>query len=432
MKNQTVQSLNKTALAAALLLELSAGAHAATINVDNSSCTLSAAITAANTDTATAGCTAGSGDDVIELPAESTITLNTELPAIINNLTINANGSSITRNNSATNDFSIISGGQLGVLPKITINDAQISGGINAYNNGGGINLFAASLVLNRSTVTDNTGGGVAVVLGPDSKVNNSHIFNNITAVGYDSNYYGGGLAVSGGNMLIENSTIANNQASSASLQGGGLYLTSYRGATSVEVINSTISGNSSTLNGGGVALYKSIDSELVVSFIHTTIINNSSTNGGGIFNDEAMLTINASLLAGNTATMGGNNVKSTNTSVTTSNYNLFGYNSDAGLQGVTLGGNDIVPVTANLSEIIDTALANNGGTTPTHNLPENSLAVDAIVLGNCTVAFDQVGFIRGNDGNGDTLNGCDLGALEFQPILVDLIFYNGFEPTKN
>ena len=62
----------------------------------------------------------------------------------------------------------------------------------------------------------------MALVLGPDSIVNNSHIFNNVTAVGYDANYYGAGLAVSGGNMLIENTTIANNQAISASLQGGG------------------------------------------------------------------------------------------------------------------------------------------------------------------------------------------------------------------
>ena len=97
----------------------------------------------------------------------------------------------------------------------------------------------------------------MALVLGPDSIVNNSHIFNNVTAVGYDANYYGAGLAVSGGNMLIENTTIANNQAISASLQGGGVYLTSFGGATSVTLTNSTISGNTASSDGGGMALYE-------------------------------------------------------------------------------------------------------------------------------------------------------------------------------
>src|SRR5262245_33928290 len=55
----------------ALMLALGQpSAHAATITVNNS-CTLVDAITAANTDTATGGCPAGSGEDTIELPAGS-------------------------------------------------------------------------------------------------------------------------------------------------------------------------------------------------------------------------------------------------------------------------------------------------------------------------------------------------------------------------
>ncbi len=428
MKKNTAQSLAKTALAAALILELGAGAHAATINVDNSSCTLADAITAANTDTAVASCVAGNGDDEIELPAESTITLNTELPAIVNNLTINANGSTLTRNNNAPNDFSIISGGQLGVLPRITINDAQISGGVNTYNNGGGINLFAASLVLNRSTVSDNTGGGVAVVFGPDSHINHSTLSDNVTAMGYDASYYGAGLAVSGGSMLIENTTIANNQANSASLQGGGLYLTSFQGTTSVTVTNSTISGNSASSSGGGVAAYEYPGTSLTVNITNTTIINNSAGSGGGIFNDGAMLTINSSLMAGNTANAVGDNINSSEPLLISSDYNLFGFNNNAGLSGVTLGTNDIVPSASNLSEIISPILADNGGATPTHNLSENSPAIDAILPGNCSTANDQTGFIRGNDGNDDMLAGCDIGAVEFQPIRPDLIFKDNFE----
>src|SRR5215212_3444143 len=60
----------------ALLWALGQGpALAATINVDGTTCTLVAAITAANNDTATGGCTAGSGADTLVLPIASTQTL---------------------------------------------------------------------------------------------------------------------------------------------------------------------------------------------------------------------------------------------------------------------------------------------------------------------------------------------------------------------
>lgn len=63
----------------ALLLALGeAPAFAATIPVDGIGCTLVDAITAANSDNAVGGCTAGSGTDTIVLPAAGSTTL-TEL-----------------------------------------------------------------------------------------------------------------------------------------------------------------------------------------------------------------------------------------------------------------------------------------------------------------------------------------------------------------
>jgi hypothetical protein len=56
-------------LAAAIALALSGPAAAATLTVDNVSCDLSSAIIAANTDTATGGCPAGSGADPLNLTA---------------------------------------------------------------------------------------------------------------------------------------------------------------------------------------------------------------------------------------------------------------------------------------------------------------------------------------------------------------------------
>jgi hypothetical protein len=60
----------------ALLLALGqTPALAATISANVTTCTLVDAITAANSDAATGGCSAGSGTDTIRLPANSTHTL---------------------------------------------------------------------------------------------------------------------------------------------------------------------------------------------------------------------------------------------------------------------------------------------------------------------------------------------------------------------
>ena len=77
-----INQFKKTALLSALLLEFSSGVQAETIIVDNSVCTLADAIVAANEDEATGGCIAGSSSDIIELPDNSIIELETVLPAI--------------------------------------------------------------------------------------------------------------------------------------------------------------------------------------------------------------------------------------------------------------------------------------------------------------------------------------------------------------
>ena len=71
-----------TRITLAVLLVLSHPLWAATIIVDETSCTLGDAITAANTDAAVGGCTAGSGADTIELTTDVTLT-----EAVIANLT---------------------------------------------------------------------------------------------------------------------------------------------------------------------------------------------------------------------------------------------------------------------------------------------------------------------------------------------------------
>lgn len=61
---------------------------------------------------------------------------------------------------------------------------------------------------------------------------------------------------------------------------------------------------------------------------------------------------------------------------------------------------------------ILDTTLKNNGGLTQTHNVVAGSPAIDA--AGACESGTDQQGFFLPLDGNGDSVNACDSGALEF------------------
>jgi hypothetical protein len=89
-------------------------AFAATINVGRG-CTLVDAITSANTNTATGGCTDGSGADTLALPAGSTQTLtvvnnaDNGLPVIMSAIIIQGNGSTIRPGPTALHFASLMS-----------------------------------------------------------------------------------------------------------------------------------------------------------------------------------------------------------------------------------------------------------------------------------------------------------------------------------
>lgn len=145
-RRRLLRRLKQSLASLALLLALGqAPALAATILVDGTTCTLVHAITAANTDTATGGCPAGSGADTIVLPANSTITLTSVnnsyygsyngLPRITSEIIIEGNGSTILRDSSAP-DFRMF---EVLRLPggNLTLNNTIISGGKMVI--GGGI-----------------------------------------------------------------------------------------------------------------------------------------------------------------------------------------------------------------------------------------------------------------------------------------------------
>jgi hypothetical protein len=185
-------------LGAALLLAMgrSPTAHAATITV-SPVCTLRDAITAANTDTATGGCLAGSGADTIVLSgdtyaysAEFAPGSGNALPAISSEITIEGHGSTISRSGTS-DDFRILYVGPDGDL---TLNETTISGGSTSARGGGILNLGV--LTVNNSVISGNSarwGGGISndAFDYDDSTLT----LNNSTVSGNSAEMGGGGIS---------------------------------------------------------------------------------------------------------------------------------------------------------------------------------------------------------------------------------------------
>jgi len=254
---------------ATLALWLALGALpalAATIPVGGG-CTLVDAITAANTDTATGGCPAGSGADTILLPPGSTQTLTevnndtfgpTGLPVVESVITLAGQGSTILRAEGAP-EFRLLAVRSTGDL---MLQDTTVRGGApSGYYRGGGVANFGTLTVTN-STITSNTG------------------------------FEGGGVWNYFGNVTVLNSTITGNSAG----VGGGVW-----NSGTLTVTNSTITGNTAS-NYSGVANFGTL------TVAHSTISGNTAHygRGGGMTNFGGTLTMTHSTISGNTAPEGG------------------------------------------------------------------------------------------------------------------------------
>ncbi|KAA3639815.1 MAG: hypothetical protein DWP95_09720 [Proteobacteria bacterium] len=409
--------IKQTALVSALLLELT-GAQGATIIVDGTTCSFADAVVAANTDTATGGCSAGAGADILELT--SPVINVTARADIESDVTINGNGATIQSNGSY---FMMLSVGYYS-SGKLTLNDTTVQGGYHPYNWGAGVRAYNGSLNINRSTFTNNTGGAVLFSPGTSGSIKQSTISDN---QGANADWYSGAISISGANVTIEDSTISNNSTISTSSGGGGLYITDYLSPLQLTISNTTISGNTAEKYGGGICHEDSGNGSTVVLNNVTLINNHSNTYTGGLYNDSANMTINQSLISGNTATepAGTEIYLFGSGQIDVNNYNIIGLNSNAGVAGVSLGASDIIPTETSLTDIVDVNLANNGGMTPTHNLNPTGPAVDVIPSAFCQLTHDQTGIARPIDGNNNGTTECDVGAVEFY---VDIIFKDGFD----
>lgn len=393
-------------------------ALAATIDVSET-CTLIRAINSANNDAGIGGCTAGSGEDKIVLPADSTQTLTaavndatfgpTGLPVIRSEMTINGRGSTIRRASSAP-DFRILAVVNTGnlTLQRTTLTGGSLPGEYIGKHGGGLVNygmLTVTDSTISRNFAVDNGGG---VYNAGTLMVDNSTISGNVTA-------FNGGGVNNIGTFRLTSSTISDNRGSD---QGGGL-----DNLGTAFLTNSTISGNRAYNGGPGGGIVNQGN----LTITNCTISGNTgvSFGGGGVAN-AGVLTLTRTLVSGNTlrdpAQRGAAQEIGDRGTIMANNFNLFGHRELTTAQaigGFTPGARDITATAGGttpttLGAILNTTLANNRGPTQTHILVAGSPAIDGVRNSSCPPPnTDQRGVTRPQNGDNDNLARCDIGAVE-------------------
>ena len=344
------------------------------------------------------------------------------------------------------------SGGGIFTLENLELSDSKISGNA-AVISGGGIYSSGARLVINDSTIEDNSaflpvavstseGGGIATV-GTTVEINDSVIANNSSSLG------GGGINAIDSQISIFNGSITDNfglDAGGISAINSTINLETVRvadnatgifegsGAIKLDsdsVLNlnrSIISGNfgenpENPLPPGSEAFASGIGNAGIANIIDSTINNNTGI-GFGVRNSGELNIINSTFSGNDNA-----GINSQDGTVAISNSTIAdgitGLSFDADdstaniFSSILVNDSEEIAIddnnnlTGNFSSLLLGELQDNGGATPTIALLENSPAIDAGSNPN-DLAFDQrgEGFER-TIGN----NGTDIGAYEVQAV---------------
>ena len=200
--------------------------------------------------------------------------INAETTTFISGVTIT--------NGNPTNDEPIdglFNGGGILARGPLTLSDSVVTTNENPIGNGAGIEVQDGALTLDSVTVSDNGDAGTAPLDG-------------------------GGIELATGTSLtdtIENSTISDN---SAGQEGAGIDQVDN---STLDVTNTTISGNSVQGIGSNVGGGFSDNSSPSDTFSNDTISSNTAGSGGGVYNDHGVdLTFTDSTISGNVANSSG------------------------------------------------------------------------------------------------------------------------------
>ena len=384
-------------------------AHAATITVNtladpgtSGNCSLRAAITAANSETATDSCVAGTGNDTINFSVTGTITVASILPAIQNTLTIDGTGEAITVSGNSVVQLMTVNTGATVTLQFLTLTkgvDAPLSG--IADGEGGAI-VNNGTLTIANSTVSSNKASGS--ISGTGLSGEGGAIFNTGTLLIYNSTFAsnqadatgstsglmvglaeGGAIYSGAGSALtILNSTFSANQAvaaepwSAAGSVARPLTAPPTAAPSTVSarpadhITNSTFSGNQVTI-GALLAPAMAAPSTGIDIERHQQHFsgNQAATTGADIDRTAGAAKVQGSIFAASTS----NNCVGT---ITDEGYNL---SDDASCNFSATGSANSVSTL----DLDTNGLQNNGGPTDTIALETGSAAIDAIPSASCT-----------------------------------------------
>jgi parallel beta-helix repeat protein len=214
-----------------------------------------------------------------------------------------------------------------GIAGTVTLIDSTVRG------NGDGLFAGRTGWTLVRSRVLDNRGVGIGVSRGFAS-LTDSTVSNNGRGISGSqgsleisgsivSDNHGPGITLfSDAGLSLVNSTVSGNTTSgsgggihafeqavavlvdatitgnTAGLDGGGI---SIGPLSSFTVTNSTVTGNTASRNGGGIYITGDLDGSGNLTLADSTVSGNTATSGGGIFNDGITTLVGTNTIINNT-----------------------------------------------------------------------------------------------------------------------------------
>lgn len=415
--------------------------------------------------------TQGACDGVTDLLGSPPLTVLAGATVIVTGVTLKGgafapNGGGVSNagtltllNSEVCQNSTYFEGGGIYTSGNLVLLNVQVYGNLQDVVGAEGGGLFIASggsAIVTRSSITGNRvtrGGGISIAAGGSLLLENSSVKSNFAddttaslLEGQGGGIYNAGFAIldqseiggfaqegnavlnpdgsgggiyNSGQLLVTRSLIASNVIDYTPFDligvafGAGLYNTGV-----ASLVSSTVSGNliQPNLLGYAAGIYNSG----TLSLSNVTITNNSNggagwMSGAGVYTTGGSVTVRNSIIASQTA---GDDC---NTSITTDGFNIDS-DGTCGLLDVSSGGTDHPLTDPDLLP-----LADNGGPTPTHNIPEDSPAIDAGNSGGCMADLDGIGtanvpLVSDQRGNmfadvpavGGGVASCDTGAVEF------------------
>ncbi|MDG2224596.1 MAG: choice-of-anchor Q domain-containing protein [Rubripirellula sp.] len=201
---------------------------------------------------------------------------------------------SITASKISANNVGYSGGGIFNESGDITLRNVTIEDNFAEYGDGGGVFNDSGAVTLSRSTISGNRavtdGGGFATGAGRVDIVDSLLVAN-------QANGDGGGLATTTGQITLTNSTLSGNTADG---RGGGIQAD----AAAVRLVNSTVTSNTAGSEGGGIGVIAD-NAGVSLLLHNSIVAQNQASSAADFLtpNDAAKREVAASVIGNNSGT---------------------------------------------------------------------------------------------------------------------------------